>query len=132
VGRHWREVQGTFGRIEGREAIAAMMAKYMVEPAHFALNVHFLTSETIRVHAPDAATGAWVMLQTSTSRQRRLPPQRGASEHRLRPPGRRLADGPLRTENLFSRPVTAWNASAAAGAALAPLSSDRETRKTTP
>lgn len=105
--------KGTFGRIEGREAIAAMMAKYMVEPAHFALNVHFLTSETICVHAPDAATGSWVMLQTSTfaSGASHLNAARLSIDFARQDGVWRMAH--FRTENLFSRPVTAWNASAA-------------------
>ena len=90
-----------------------MMAKYMVEPAHFALNVHFLTSETIRVHAPDAATGAWVMLQTSTfaSGASHLNAARLSIDFARQDGVWRMAH--FRTENLFSRPVTAWNASAA-------------------
>jgi len=38
----------TFGRREGREAIRAMFDKYTQPPAHFALNVHFLTSERLK------------------------------------------------------------------------------------
>jgi len=34
----------SFGGYQGREAIRAMFATYMKTPAHFALNVHFLTS----------------------------------------------------------------------------------------
>ncbi len=55
----------SFGGYRGREAIAAMFAGYMKSPAHFALNVHFLTSELIEVRE-DCAMGSWVMLQTST------------------------------------------------------------------
>ena len=55
----------SFGGYRGREAIRAMFAGYMSEPAHFALNVHFLCSELIRVEG-DQANGSWVMLQTST------------------------------------------------------------------
>lgn len=103
----------SFGRIEGREAIAAMMAKYMVEPAHFALNVHFLTSETICVDATDAAIGTWVMLQTSTFADgaSHLNAARLTIDFAREGGVWRMAH--FRTENLFSRPVDAWNASAA-------------------
>lgn len=102
--------QASFGRIEGRAAIRAMFAKYMTEPAHFAVNVHFLTSELIEVHGPSNATGSWVMLQTSTFAS-------GASHlnaARLTVAFRRSKGGVwrmahFRTENLFSRPVDAWN-----------------------
>ena len=102
--------KGTFGRFEGREAIAAMFAKYMVEPAHFALNVHFLTSELIQVESPEQATGTWVMLQTSTFAAG--PSHLNAA--RLTVVFRRNTDAVWRmahfqTENLFSRPVTTWN-----------------------
>lgn len=101
--------RGTFGRIEGHAGLRAMFAKYMTEPAHFALNVHFLTSELIEVYSADTAKGHWVMLQTSTFAS-------GASHlnaARLnvdftRSKGRwRMSH--FRTENLFSRPVEAWN-----------------------
>ncbi len=100
----------SFGRIEGRKAIRAMFAKYMTEPAHFAINVHFLTSELIDVIGSSTATGSWVMLQTSTFAN-------GASHlnaARLTVDFRRGKAGVwrmdhFRTENLFSRPVDAWN-----------------------
>ena len=56
---------GSFGRREGREAIRAMFEKYTLPPAHFALNVHFLTSEKVVVQG-ERAQGNWVLLQTST------------------------------------------------------------------
>lgn len=55
----------SFGRQEGATAIRAMFAKYTAPPAHFRLNVHFLTSENIAVTG-DEADGGWVLLQTST------------------------------------------------------------------
>ena len=106
VGDKYRD---SFGRIQGRAALRAMFGKYMAEPAHFALNVHFLSSELIEVHADDAARGSWVMLQTSTFAT-------GASHLN----GARLTVdfvrgkgiwrmAHFRTENLFSRPIDAWN-----------------------
>jgi len=103
---------GTFGRLSGQPAIRQMFAKYMVEPAHFALNVHFLTSELIRLETGDAATGNWVMLQTSTfnSGESHLNAARLAVDFRCDAGIWRMTH--FRTENLFSRPVDLWNAAA--------------------
>ncbi|MFP6847748.1 MAG: nuclear transport factor 2 family protein [Pseudomonas sp.] len=102
----------SFGGYRGREAIGAMFATYMKTPAHFAINVHFLTSELIEVDT-DGALGSWVMLQTSTFAS-------GASHLNAARLTVRFAeeDGQWRmahfqTENLFSRPVDAWNSEAA-------------------
>ena len=54
-----------FGRIEGREAIVAMLARYLPPAPHFATNVHFLTSESIEMVTPARASGRWIMLQAS-------------------------------------------------------------------
>ncbi|WP_332846610.1 nuclear transport factor 2 family protein [Pseudomonas lactucae] len=101
----------SFGGYRGREAIAAMFAGYMKTPAHFALNVHFLTSELIEVR-DDAVIGNWVMLQTSTFAD-------GASHLNAARLTVRFdeEDGQWRmahfqTENLFGRPVQAWNSDA--------------------
>jgi ketosteroid isomerase-like protein len=101
----------SFGGYQGREAIAQMFDTYRVEPAHFALNVHFLTSELIGVNGAEAL-GSWVMLQTSTFAS-------GASHLNAARLTVRFAeeDGHWRmahfqTENLFGRPVTAWNTDA--------------------
>ncbi|WP_461585036.1 nuclear transport factor 2 family protein [Tepidiphilus sp. HLB4] len=100
----------SFGRMEGRKAIREMFAKYMTEPPHFLINVHFLTSEFINVTGMRTATGSWVMLQASTFAT-------GGSHlnaARLRVNFQRSKSGIWRiayfcTENLFSRPVDAWN-----------------------
>ncbi len=101
----------SFGGYQGREAIRAMFAGYMTEPAHFALNVHFLTSELIEVQG-EGATGSWVMLQTSTFAS-------GASHLNAARLTVRFAEeegqwrmAHFQTENLFSRPVSAWNSEA--------------------
>jgi hypothetical protein len=101
----------SFGGYQGRDAIRSMFAGYMVEPAHFALNVHFLTSELIQV-GEHSASGSWVMLQTSTFAS-------GASHLNAARLSVRFAeeDGQWRmahfqTENLFGRPVDAWNSDA--------------------
>ena len=77
----------------------------------FALNVHFLTSELIQVQG-EPARGSWVMLQTSTfaSGASHLNIARLSIEFRQQQGTWRMAH--FVTENLFSRPVTAWNDSA--------------------
>ncbi|PWC39434.1 nuclear transport factor 2 family protein [Azospirillum sp. TSO35-2] len=99
----------TFGRIVGRPALRAMFARYMVEPSHFALNVHFLTSELIQPASPVFATGCWIMLQTSTfaAGASHLNAARLTVDFRAADGAWRMSH--FRTENLFSRPVDAWN-----------------------
>ncbi|MDH1264785.1 nuclear transport factor 2 family protein [Pseudomonas sp. GD03944] len=101
----------SFGGYQGREAIRAMFAGYMTEPAHFALNVHFLCSELIRVEG-DEANGSWVMLQTSTfaSGASHLNAARLTVRFREEEGTWRMAH--FQTENLFGRPVEAWNSDA--------------------
>ncbi|SEL59378.1 SnoaL-like domain-containing protein [Pseudoxanthomonas sp. GM95] len=55
-----------FGRHEGRQAIVDFLDGYRGPTPHFALNVHYLTSETIHVNSVQSAHGTWVMLQVST------------------------------------------------------------------
>ncbi|MNG71385.1 SnoaL-like domain protein [compost metagenome] len=101
----------SFGGYRGRDAIRSMFATYMKTPAHFALNVHFLTSEVIEVDG-NLGQGTWVMLQTSTFNDgashlnaARLVVRFAMEEGRWR-----IAH--FQTENLFSRPVTGWNSDA--------------------
>ncbi len=55
-----------FGRLEGTDAIVAMLRRYLPPEPHFAANLHFLTSESIDVGADLAtARGRWIMLQAS-------------------------------------------------------------------
>lgn len=101
----------SFGRHHGREAIAAMFSTYMTSPAHFALNVHFLSSELIAVDER-GAQGSWLMLQTSTfaSGASHLNAAR-LSVRFIEEEGQwRMAH--FQTENLFGRPVQAWNSDA--------------------
>ncbi|NWL19044.1 nuclear transport factor 2 family protein [Pseudomonas umsongensis] len=100
-----------FGGYRGRESIKAMFATYMVDPAHFVLNVHFLTSELIRVRE-DHADATWIMLQTSTfaSGGSHLNSARLSVKFASEGGVWRIAH--FQTENLFSRPVTFWTSSA--------------------
>ncbi|MED5544774.1 MAG: nuclear transport factor 2 family protein [Pseudomonadota bacterium] len=105
---------GAFGGHRGRAAIVAMLAQYQGEeggtPPHFAMNAHFLSSETIRVaDGAGQAQGQWMMLQTSTYADGRS----DVRSARLNV-GFALEDGAWRiarfeTENLFSRPVSRWD-----------------------
>jgi hypothetical protein len=61
IGSHYA---GKFGRVEGRADIVAMLARYLPPAPHFAVNVHFLTSEHIEADG-EAAKGRWIMLQAS-------------------------------------------------------------------
>ncbi|MDU9031239.1 nuclear transport factor 2 family protein [Pseudomonas mediterranea] len=101
----------SFGGYRGRDAIRAMFATYMKPPVHFALNVHFLTSELIDVNGEEA-TGTWVMLQTSTftSGASHLNAARLTVRFALEDGHWRMAH--FQTENLFGRPVTAWDSEA--------------------
>lgn len=101
----------SFGGYQGRAAITAMLGQYMVEPAHFALNVHFLCSELIRVEA-GTATGSWVMLQTSSfaAGGSHLNAARLTVSFREEDGIWRMAH--FQTENLFGRPVETWNSDA--------------------
>ena len=53
-----------FGRIEGREAIVAMLMGYLPPHPHFRFNAHFLSGERITVDG-DQARGRWLMQQLS-------------------------------------------------------------------
>jgi ketosteroid isomerase-like protein len=65
----WEGVQrsaATFGRHQGRAAVAAFVQSYLAPSSHFTRNLHFTTSEQVHVSADGAgARGAWLMLQLS-------------------------------------------------------------------
>ena len=100
----------TFGRREGREAIRDMFVKYTLPPAHFALNVHFLTSEKVTVESETEAEGTWVLLQTAT-----FADGRSQLSSALLNVGFRLEEGRWKiahfcTTSRFNRPVqTPWD-----------------------
>jgi hypothetical protein len=108
----WRGVgpkyAGAFGSHRGRDAIAAMLSRYCGPPPHFAMNAHFLGSESIRVEG-DTAEGGWMMLQTSTYAGGRCDLR--AARLRL---GFAVEEGAWRiarfeTEHLFSRAIDRWD-----------------------
>ncbi|WP_019531635.1 nuclear transport factor 2 family protein [Dasania marina] len=95
----------SFGRCEGRDAIAQMFKKYTLPPAHFELNVHVLGNEVINVDA-DSATGSWVLVQPSsfTSGKSQLSCARITAKF-IKNNERWLIDH-FQTESLFSRPMS--------------------------
>ncbi len=102
----------TFGRYEGRSSIASMFAKYTLEPAHFALNIHLLGNEMIVVDG-ESAKGSWVLMQPSefSSGKSQLSCARISAEF-VFTKGECLIRH-FQTENIFSRPMNvAWNQSA--------------------
>lgn len=101
----------SFGGYHGRDAIVNMLAKYTVEPPHFALNAHYLASEVIHLDG-DIAQGSWNMLQVSTfsSGGSHLNSARLSVEFCQQNGIWRMAH--FQTENLFSRPVSDWNSDA--------------------
>ncbi|MFC3608592.1 nuclear transport factor 2 family protein [Stutzerimonas tarimensis] len=101
----------SFGGYRGREAIRAMFAGYMREPAHFALNVHFLTSELIEA-GDEEARGQWVMLQTSTFADGSSHLNAARLQVRFVEEEGHWRMAHFQTENLFSRPVDRWNSQA--------------------
>lgn len=101
---------GRLGKHQGRRAIEAMMSGYVRQPAHFAMNAHFLCSEYLWRDTAGELRGRWLMLQTSTF-------SAGGSHlnaAELNVLFRQNPDGALihhfTTRNLFSRPVSHWHA----------------------
>ncbi|WP_312932897.1 nuclear transport factor 2 family protein [Pseudomonas sp.] len=99
----------SFGGYVGRDAIRAMFATYMRTPAHFALNVHFLTSEVIDVVSAERAQGRWLMLQTSTFADGGSHLNAARLDITFAQQDGRWRMAHFQTENLFSRPTSAWN-----------------------
>lgn len=96
---------GTFGRCEGATAVREMFVKYTRPPAHFRLNVHFLTSERIRVQSEDEALGDWVLLQTATFADGCSQLSSARLEVRFRHEAGDWKICHFQTESLFNRPV---------------------------
>ncbi|MDC0609215.1 nuclear transport factor 2 family protein [Vibrio sp.] len=101
----------SFGGYAGREEIVNMLKTYATNPPHFALNVHYLSSEVIRVDG-DSANASWNMIQVSTFNaggshlnSARLSVTLSRKEGMWR-------ISCFQTENLFSRPISDWNSEA--------------------
>ena len=98
----------TFGGHEGREAIVAMLDAYRGPVPHFAMNAHFMSSESISVEG-DQGVGSWMMLQTSTYADGRSDLRSARLEVRFTVEEGRWRISRFDTENLFSRPVSRWD-----------------------
>ncbi len=102
----------TFGRHEGQDAIRAMFGKYTAPPAHFRLNVHYLTSELIAVDGA-AAQGSWVLLQPSTFTSGTSQLSSARLTVAFRKDGDVWRISSFQTDALFSRPFNEpWDSSA--------------------
>ncbi len=98
------------GRHSGRAAIVSMMAGYVRQPAHFAMNAHFLCSEALWHDADGTLRGRWMMLQTSAFNAGGA--HLNAAEIGvtfIREAGAMVMHH-FTTRNLFSRPVDHWHA----------------------
>ena len=98
------------GRHEGRSAIVAMMSGYVRQPAHFAMNAHFLCSEQLGHDADGALRGRWLMLQTSAFSAGGAHLIAAELRVAFRGDGNGVLIHHFTTRNLFSRPVSRWHA----------------------
>ena len=98
----------TFGGHEGRQAIVAMLDAYRGPVPHFAMNAHFLSSETISV-AGNHGAGSWMMLQTSTYADGRSDLRSARLDVEFMVEEGRWRISRFETENLVSRPVSRWD-----------------------
>ena len=98
-----------FGRHRGREAIVAWLRSFCTQPPHFAMNAHFLTSETVEVSSGERAHGRWLMLQTPQFHDGRcfLMAARLDIDFALEEGAWRMAR--FRTTNLYARAIAHWN-----------------------
>lgn len=97
-----------FGGHEGREAIVAMLDRYRGPLPHFAMNAHFLGSETIKLEG-ERGKGSWMMLQTSTYADGRSDLRAARIKAGFAFEEARWRIARFETENLFSRPVDRWD-----------------------
>jgi hypothetical protein len=102
----------TFGCHVGIDAIETMFAKYTQEPGHFALNMHFLGNEQVWVSGNEAK-GSWVLMQPSDFIDGRSQLSCARITAKFRLSGRYCQIAHFKTENVFSRPLSAaWGNSA--------------------
>ncbi|EOU9589891.1 nuclear transport factor 2 family protein [Klebsiella aerogenes] len=101
--------QHKLGRHCGRAAIVGMMNAYISEPSHFAINVHYLTAEHIRVDENNRAVGRWKMLQASTFRRGGSHLNSAELVIEFIKQDQQWLIHHFITRNLFSRPVDDWH-----------------------
>lgn len=97
-----------FGRYEGRAAIVAMIRSYCLPEPHFAMTGHFFSAEDIVVGG-QAATGQWMMLQTSDYIHGKSDFRAAHLTMRFAQSGAAWRIAHFLTQNIFSRQVEHWN-----------------------
>lgn len=98
-----------FGRYEGRAAIVEMIRSYCLPEPHFAMTGHFFSAEDIRVESAEAASGNWMMLQTSDYADGRSDFRAARLSIGFALDGERWRIAHFLTQNIFSRQVERWN-----------------------
>lgn len=105
-----------FGRVEGREAIVAMLSTYLPPHPHFRSNVHLLFPGTVE-RTDGGARGRWPMQQLSRYASGTAELMVARLDVTFRLAGRVARISRFRTERLFSAPLGASGAGAADTAA---------------
>lgn len=98
-----------FGRYEGRSAIVEMIRSYCLPEPHFAMTGHFFSAEDIRVESATAASGNWMMMQTSDYADGRADFRAAQLSLRFALDGGCWRIAQFHTQNIFSRQVERWN-----------------------
>lgn len=98
------------GKHQGREAIITLMASYVRQPAHFAMNAHFLCSEALSHTHDGELRGRWLMLQTSAFTAGGAHLNAAEICVTFARDANGMAMRHFTTRNLFSRPVDHWHA----------------------
>ncbi|SLN59922.1 SnoaL-like domain protein [Aquimixticola soesokkakensis] len=97
-----------FGQHHGRAAIVDWLAQFCTTPPHFAMNAHFLSSESL-THRDEGVTGRWLMLQTPrfADGQNFVMAARLVIDFKKENEAWRMHR--FSTENLYARAVSDWN-----------------------
>lgn len=97
---------------QGRAAIVMMMQRYVRQPAHFAMNAHFLCSEAISHEQPERLRGRWLMLQTSAFSAGGAHLNAAEIIAWFVREGVAMRMAHFTTRSLFGRPVSHWSSTA--------------------
>lgn len=97
-----------FGRYEGRGAIVEMIRSYCLPAPHFAMTGHFFSAEHIVVDG-EAATGQWMMLQTTDYADGRADLRSAKLTFGFAIEGATWRIARFVTENIFSRRTERWS-----------------------
>lgn len=97
---------------QGRATIVMMMQRYVRQPAHFAMNAHFLCSEAIVHEQPGRLRGRWLMLQTSAFSAGGAHLSAAEIVAWFVRQGDAMQMAHFTTRRLFGRPVSHWSSTA--------------------